>query len=226
MGCFAQADTIVPAGVQGYDRYAYVNNNPVRYTDPTGHMMDDGEGGGCSDSMYCTGGNSTPAEEESLDDELNLRGKDQEESYQASSTKDSHWQCVNSINLYDADCELTLTIEEARKLRDSYESTADWLQLGFGVGFTMVGVLTANVITAGVITGFGIWVGNEAAKPYNAFAGEITRALESRLEGQNSIVISISRPSSRTADYEVNAYGAEPVYIPYEIIDNLYEKFD
>ena len=37
LGRFAQADTIIPGGVQGLDRYAYVNNNPVRYTDPTGH---------------------------------------------------------------------------------------------------------------------------------------------------------------------------------------------
>jgi len=37
LGRFAQADSIVPGGVQGYDRYAYVNNNPVMYTDPTGH---------------------------------------------------------------------------------------------------------------------------------------------------------------------------------------------
>ena len=35
---FAQADSIVPGGVQGLDRYAYVNNNPTRYSDPTGHM--------------------------------------------------------------------------------------------------------------------------------------------------------------------------------------------
>ena len=27
----------MPGGVQGYDRYAYVNNNPVRYVDPSGH---------------------------------------------------------------------------------------------------------------------------------------------------------------------------------------------
>jgi len=32
-----QAETIVPGGVQGLDRYAYVNNNPVKYTDPSGH---------------------------------------------------------------------------------------------------------------------------------------------------------------------------------------------
>ncbi len=35
-----QADTIVPnAGDSAaYDRYAYVKNNPVRYSDPSGHM--------------------------------------------------------------------------------------------------------------------------------------------------------------------------------------------
>jgi len=34
---FAQADSIVPGGVQGLDRYAYVNNAPINYLDPSGH---------------------------------------------------------------------------------------------------------------------------------------------------------------------------------------------
>ncbi|MCI0554935.1 MAG: RHS repeat-associated core domain-containing protein, partial [Anaerolineae bacterium] len=34
---FAQADTIVVEGIQGLDRYAYANNSPVRYIDPSGH---------------------------------------------------------------------------------------------------------------------------------------------------------------------------------------------
>ncbi|MBV6395162.1 MAG: hypothetical protein HFACDABA_00733 [Anaerolineales bacterium] len=38
-GRFAQADTIVPGGVQGLDRYAYVGNNPIVYTDPSGHAQ-------------------------------------------------------------------------------------------------------------------------------------------------------------------------------------------
>ena len=42
LGRFTSADSIVPAGVQGYDRYAYANNNPVRYTDTTGHCIWDG----------------------------------------------------------------------------------------------------------------------------------------------------------------------------------------
>jgi hypothetical protein len=37
LGRFAQADSVVPDGVQGYDRYAYANNNPVLYNDPSGH---------------------------------------------------------------------------------------------------------------------------------------------------------------------------------------------
>jgi hypothetical protein len=38
LGRFAQADSVVPDGVQGYDRYAYANNNPILYNDPTGHV--------------------------------------------------------------------------------------------------------------------------------------------------------------------------------------------
>ncbi len=39
-GRFIQADTIVPGvgNSQAYDRYVYVNNNPVKYTDPSGHL--------------------------------------------------------------------------------------------------------------------------------------------------------------------------------------------
>ncbi len=42
-GRFAQADSIVPAGAQGLDRYAYANNNPVKYTDPSGHCAVNGD---------------------------------------------------------------------------------------------------------------------------------------------------------------------------------------
>src|SRR4030042_2910792 len=49
MGRFIQADTLVPGGVQGLDRYAYVNNNPLKYTDPSGNMW-------CSGDGHCGGG--------------------------------------------------------------------------------------------------------------------------------------------------------------------------
>jgi RHS repeat-associated protein len=57
LGRFAQADTITPKGVQGLDRYAYVNNSPIRYVDPSGHQADDGrnEGGGKNGCSVLTG---------------------------------------------------------------------------------------------------------------------------------------------------------------------------
>ncbi|RMD62918.1 RHS repeat-associated core domain-containing protein, partial [Candidatus Parcubacteria bacterium] len=44
IGRFIQPDTIVPepANPQALNRYAYVNNNPVRYTDPSGHCLEAG----------------------------------------------------------------------------------------------------------------------------------------------------------------------------------------
>src|SRR6266498_5210699 len=41
LGRFLSADTIVPgfANPQNLNRYSYVTNNPLRYTDPTGYMV-------------------------------------------------------------------------------------------------------------------------------------------------------------------------------------------
>ncbi|MBL8061759.1 MAG: RHS repeat-associated core domain-containing protein [Anaerolineales bacterium] len=50
LGRMAQADTIIPPGVQGLDRYAYTENNPVNYTDPSGHAR-------CSEDGECSSSN-------------------------------------------------------------------------------------------------------------------------------------------------------------------------
>jgi RHS repeat-associated protein len=72
IGRFIQPDSIVPLasqGVQAWDRYAYVNNAPTRYTDPTGHMVDDGYVGNhrrldCQKyGQYCNNGKPKSSEE-------------------------------------------------------------------------------------------------------------------------------------------------------------------
>ncbi|HPH98579.1 MAG TPA: RHS repeat-associated core domain-containing protein [Anaerolineaceae bacterium] len=51
LGRFISPDTIIPVASQGngaFDRYAYVNNNPIKYSDPSGHAvacMNDGNSG-------------------------------------------------------------------------------------------------------------------------------------------------------------------------------------
>jgi RHS repeat-associated protein len=44
LGRFISADTIIPSGVQGPDRYAAMRNNPVKYIDPSGHDVCDEDG--------------------------------------------------------------------------------------------------------------------------------------------------------------------------------------
>ena len=41
IGRFISADTIIqaPYDSQSYNRYSYVRNNPMKYTDPTGHLF-------------------------------------------------------------------------------------------------------------------------------------------------------------------------------------------
>ena len=57
LGRFIQADTIVPMasqGTQAFNRYAYVNNNPLKYVDPTGMWLCDQYDPACAENSYET----------------------------------------------------------------------------------------------------------------------------------------------------------------------------
>ena len=57
VGRFVSADTIVPEAEepQSYNRYAYANNSPVNFTDPTGHCTNNYEAGS-ADMDTCVAG--------------------------------------------------------------------------------------------------------------------------------------------------------------------------
>lgn len=55
---FLQPDTIIPelSNPQSWNRFSYVQNNPIGYADPSGHMRtneNDSSVHGCHDSNYC-----------------------------------------------------------------------------------------------------------------------------------------------------------------------------
>jgi hypothetical protein len=69
LGRFVQPDSIVPEsqGVQAWDRYAYVNNSPTNYADPSGHKIICGVSrGSCGSSIppEATAQTITPTEAE------------------------------------------------------------------------------------------------------------------------------------------------------------------
>ena len=67
---FTQPDTIIPdqSNPQSWNRYSYVQNNPVRFSDPTGHRLVENE----------FGGNLTQYQKEQDDQKLNLLKKENE----------------------------------------------------------------------------------------------------------------------------------------------------
>jgi RHS repeat-associated protein len=76
LGRFLSADTIVPGydNPQNLNRYSYVINNPLRYTDPTGHMYSAGEVGGGFTSYVYTGPTNDNDNNNNNDDEENDSG--------------------------------------------------------------------------------------------------------------------------------------------------------
>jgi RHS repeat-associated protein len=87
---WTQPDTIVPLatqGVQAWDRYAYANNNPVKYNDPSGHDV------GCPE---CYGANNDDEED---DDGNGDSGDGGEEDNGLITVSEENGLCINALNI-------------------------------------------------------------------------------------------------------------------------------
>ena len=84
LGRFVQADTVTPRGAQGLDKYAYANNSPVKYADPSGHMATE-----CSSQDSC--GSNDEVTAEMIETEFGIKISD---------PKNSLWTSQNLLLIY------------------------------------------------------------------------------------------------------------------------------
>jgi RHS repeat-associated protein len=117
---FIQADTVVPGGVQGLDRYAYSYNNPVKYKDPSGRLSCDAAHvaeGDCSDVTIINligeynvtvTGDWNPLEGWNLLQALDAMGSKLADSMVGEHTSSEAFQSVYTsmeFNMWDGQCE-------------------------------------------------------------------------------------------------------------------------
>jgi hypothetical protein len=160
LGRFAQADTIIPAqsqGVQAWDRYAGMNNNPVRYSDPSGHRV-------CEDDETCDGnGNKIPA------------AKSQKKTGKASpspSLNDAHKEKVKDEQ--DVIFQEVMTVEELEKLYLALSDLHEYLLWGM-IGTSVLGAVATTIASIGVTPIAGIAIATVFSLEVAAYIVEMDR---------------------------------------------------
>ena len=163
LGRFSSPDTIIPStqGVQGWDRYAYVNNNPIRYNDPTGHMCSDPE----DPTPSCENGRTPPPNSGGGgnrgggggdDDDEDVGGSDPDlcEIYDCDGNIDIDLFSLTGNNDNRGDCppddmecifKVSLNIDELIRLHESYDDHADNLRW-IALAAALAGILVPEII--------------------------------------------------------------------------------
>ena len=186
LGRFLSADTIVPgyANPQNLNRYTYVTNNPLRYTDPTGHMLSENEyGGGCSTSGFC--GTSTTSTSTSTNNNPNNDDDDDEDNGGGSGIGCNLDTFTNAAGEYCHDyttsvvvCPATAECDEAEaaqyQTQWQYPGQLPWHPVQDGESYTVfpfnlapvLGYLNPSLIPLGAAL-------NQIISPYGAISVDI-----------------------------------------------------
>jgi RHS repeat-associated protein len=133
LGRFAQADSIVPGGVQGLDRYAYANNNALRYNDPSGHYCEGIQQGDAYNAcMTASYGSQKPPS-------LTPNGQKMYETYYIQYSGVDGW--------WNADGDFTL--EDFVGMWILFESTAAWVDTWLKQGEKIASAVAQNLFVGG-----------------------------------------------------------------------------
>jgi RHS repeat-associated protein len=208
VGRFIQADTEIPQqqGVQAWDRYAYVNNSPVKYTDPTGH------------NAYCESENADP--DDCTGDDS---GSDDDQSDDTLGTDLSEDDNTPLCQVYYANCttifEGDLSFEYLWDLENSLVNLQAYLGAGAAISgiasflFFAIGGTTPVGLVGGASTGiFGIALGFETIELTNLI--EIVREMKEEAS------------SSESGSVEVSVFTTQDAYSGVPVLGLTYEGAD
>lgn len=191
------ADTIVPnpANPQNLNRYSYVLNNPLRYTDPTGHSPCEEYQGICVSENQMT---------QIWDNKTGNGNKNKNDKDKDKDDKDDD----DAITLTIPRPEVIEIENTAEDLESYYATVGDWWEYGSGavVGLGMLVVDVPTCVVGGTFTGGAACAGAIALTVAVVPAVSYTAGL---LGGQA----------------QANAYGAIEEYFEDVLINNPSEEF-
>ncbi len=197
-------DTIVPTSTQGtqaWDRYAFVNNNPVRYTDPTGHM-------GCDPE----------AREEGNCEEDKATSTSQQGGGEDLLCTDTTDPCVGAEYTHEEVFDLTtqMTKDANQEFEDALKTAQTGVVIGAiaalvgavalapavaSVAIVLAGVAIAGIVVGASLTAFGLVQGYDASTKSN------TASLISSAAGDSDSVHIAASLSNKTPTIRVMGSG-------------------
>ena len=154
LGRFVQPDSIIPdqSNPQSWNRFSYVLNNPVRYTDPTGHKFIEEDGGirGCTNLIYCTNGQpNQPSSGGEPDDEYRHK-----QSKESDPTPQINLCPQDAVWCYERELtESELGAVEARLGNGAFLEGAAALVLGIASGIAGLAALETSSTIIGIQVG-------------------------------------------------------------------------
>jgi hypothetical protein len=160
IGRFIQPETLVlsVSSLQALNRYAYVNNNPVKYTDPSGHRFSD-----VMDAvelkiitqMYQN--NSKTASDSLATPKISSEEDSQRDSKGINNIDNGLQKALNKISLAgqrsDLPIDPTSNSTTATSSQNTLQHNINWKLVGQGVGIWVICAAIDIPIVAGLIAG-------------------------------------------------------------------------